>query len=154
MTDPVDKHPDLPYTLSCDQALFDMDKVFLWLSVDAYWSKGLPREIFDRSFKNALAFGLFHDQHGQVGVARMVTDKATFAYLADVYIDPNFRGQGLAIWLMQFVMDHPELQGLRRMMLATGDMHALYRKFGFKDANDSKLLMEIIRPNIYANTSE
>jgi len=154
MTDAVHQHPDLPFSVSCDQARFEMDRVFHWLSVEAYWSKGLPRDIFDRSFKNAIAFGLFHETGRQVGVARVITDKATFAYLADVYMDPDYRGQGLAKWLMELVIAHSELQGLRRMMLATSDMHALYRQFGFEDARGSKLLMEIIKPDIYVHKSE
>ena len=149
MSETVREHLDLPFTVTCDQSRFEMDKVYRWLSVEAYWSKGLPREIFDRSFRNAIGFGVFHREGGQVGVARVVTDKATFAYLADVYIEPDYRGQGLAKWLMAQVMAHADLQGLRRMMLATSDMHSLYRQFGFKDAHGSKLLMEIVKPDIY-----
>ena len=149
MTEDRIQHPDLPYTLSFDLGDFELDKVHHWLSVEAYWSKGLPRELMERSFRNSIVLGLYHNDVGQVGLARTVTDKATFSYLADVYISNTHRGLGLANWLMKAMMAHRDLQGLRRMMLATSDMHALYRKFGFKDARDSKLLMEIVEPGIY-----
>jgi len=143
------QHSELPFFMSTNYADFDMDRVFQWLSHEAYWSKGIPRTTLERSFENSLAFGLFHESEGQVGVARMVTDKAVFAYLADVFIAKNYRGFGLGQWLMEVILQHPDLQGLRRMLLATSDMHALYRKFGFSDAHGSKLLMEIVRPDIY-----
>jgi len=142
-------HPSLPYNLSFDLNDFDLDRAHHWLSVEAYWSRGLPRDIMERSFENSIVLGLYHNDSGQVGLARMVTDKATFAYLADVYIAEDHRGLGLAKWLMESIMAHLDLQGLRRMMLATSDMHALYRKFGFKDVRESKLLMEIVDLDIY-----
>jgi len=143
------KHPSLEYALSFELADFQLDTVHSWLSRDAYWSKGLPRKVMERSFRNSLVIGLYHTELGQAGMARMVTDKATFAYLSDVYIAESHRGLGLANWLMETLMAHPDLQGLRRIMLATSDMHALYRKFGFRDVGQSKLLMEIIDPDIY-----
>jgi len=142
-------HPDLPYLLSTAFEDFDMDRVYHWLSKEAYWSKGIPRDTLRRAFKNSISFGLFHEQDGQVGTARMVTDGATFGYLADVFIDEKYRGQGLAPWMMEAIMTHPNIKGLRRTMLATSDMHNLYRKFGFKDVRESKILMEIVKPDIY-----
>ena len=146
------QHADLPYSLSFKLSDFDLDKVHHWLSVEAYWSRGLPRDIMERSFENSIVLGLYHNDAGQVGLARMITDKATFAYLGDVFIAENHRGHGLANWLMETIMAHHDLQGLRRMMLATADMHALYRKFGFKDVRDSKRLMEIVDLDIYVGS--
>jgi GNAT superfamily N-acetyltransferase len=144
-------HATLPFYISTDFADFDVDRLYQWLSVEAYWSKGVPRETLVRAFENSLVFGLFHNQLGQIGSARMITDKATFGYLADVYIDGAHRGQGLAIWLMETVMTHPDITPLRRTMLATSDMHPLYRKFGFNDVGTSEMLMEIVKLDIYKN---
>ena len=143
------QHKELPYILTTDFDSFEMDRVHRWLSREAYWSAGIPLATLKRAFENSISFGLFHEKNGQVGVARMVTDKATFAYLADVFIDEIYRGMGLAKWMMESIMAHPELQGLRRTMLATSDMHSLYRKFGFEDVGESEILMEIVKPDIY-----
>jgi GNAT superfamily N-acetyltransferase len=137
------------YDIKTDVTAFDFIRVHDWLSNDAYWSPDIPLNVVERAFSNSLAFGLFHAKQGQVGVARMITDRATFAYLADVYIDPQHRGQGLAIWLMETIMAHTELQGLRRMMLATSDMHALYRKFGYTKLANPEIIMEQVKPDIY-----
>lgn len=142
-------HPELPYVISTDFAAFDMVLVHNWLSVDAYWSTDIPFDTIERGFKNSLAFGMFRQSGEQVGVARMITDRATFAYLADVFIIPEERGQGLAKWLMEVIMGHPELKGLRRLMLATRDMHPLYRQFGFKNVEGHDLLMEISIKDAY-----
>ena len=145
-------HATLPFYISTDFADFDVDRLYQWLSVEAYWSKGVPRETLIRAFKNSLVFGLFHDQLGQIGSARMITDKATFGYLADVYIDGAHRGQGLANWLIETIMAHPDIALLRRTMLATSDMHPLYRKFGFKDVGTTEMLMEIVKLDIYKSS--
>lgn len=139
-----------PYSIITDLSLFDLKRVHHWLSVDAYWSKDIPIETVVTAFENSLAFGLFHESDGQVGVARMVTDKATFAYLADVYIVATHRGRGLGKALMDDIMAHENMQGLRRMMLATSDMQPLYRKYGFSDLRKPELLMERVDPEIYA----
>lgn len=143
------QHANLSYYVSTDITDFDLALVHKWLSVDAYWSQNIPQGIVKKAFSNSLAFGMFKENGVQVGVARMVTDCATFGYLADVFIVPEERGQGLAKWLMTIIMEHPELQGLRRVMLATSDMHPLYRQFGFKDVDGSDLLMEIVHKDIY-----
>ena len=96
----------------------------------------------------SLCFGLFHEAH-QIGLARVVTDRATYAWLCDVYVLEEYRGQGLAVWLMECVCARPDLQGLRRFSLATRDAHELYRKFGFEDLDDPSKHMEIFRPRIY-----
>ncbi len=146
-------HTELPYYISMNYNEFNTEKLHRWLNVDAYWSAGIPFEVMDKAFRNSLCFGLFHDGIGQVGVARMITDTSTFAYLADVFICDDHRGAGLGKWLIDTVMAHPELQGLRRMMLATSDMHSLYAQFGFENVqNNNKILMEIVKPDLYKPT--
>lgn len=143
------QHRTLPYYITTDINAFDLKQVHAWISA-TYWAKDIPFDILARSFENSLAFGLFHDDGRQVGCARMITDRATFAYLGDVYIDGSCRRNKLGRWLMDAIMAHPELQGLRRMMLATSDMHALYRQVGFKDLAKPEIIMEIARPDIYS----
>jgi len=139
----------LPFHIHTDVVHFDHALVHKWLSIDAYWSEGIPADLLRKALRNSLSFGVFRNTGEQVGVARMVTDSATFGYLADVFLCPKVRGQGLAKWLMKTIMEHPELQGLRRTMLATRDMHPLYRQYGFKDIKGHPLLMEITVPDIY-----
>jgi ribosomal protein S18 acetylase RimI-like enzyme len=134
------------YWLSCDLDRMSVDVIHGYLSQE-YWSKGIPREVVARSMQNSLCFGVFHETE-QVGFARVITDFATFAYVADVFVLKQHRGRGLATWLMQFVMKHPQLQGLRRWVLATRDAHGLYEKVGFKLLNPDRW-MEIVVPNIY-----
>ncbi|MCL2917256.1 GNAT family N-acetyltransferase [Shewanella litorisediminis] len=114
----------------------------------SYWAKGIPEATLRRALENSLCFGLFCADE-QIGFARMITDKATFAYLADVFVLESHRGRGGSKVLMQAVMAHPELAGLRRMMLATSDAHGLYRQFGFTDLGNPGIMMEIHRPNVY-----
>lgn len=128
---------------------FDFQRVCGWLGNEAYWSEGIPNDTVIKAFENSVSFGLFHDQSGQVGIARMITDLATFSYLADVFIDENHRGQGLGRMLMEAINSHPELQGLRRQMLATRDMHKLYEQYGYTSVGSSDLLMEKVDQDIY-----
>jgi GNAT superfamily N-acetyltransferase len=114
----------------------------------AYWSPGIPLEIVQRAIDNSLCFGAF-DGAAQVAFARVVTDKTTFAYLGDVYVLEAYRGQGLSVRLIETVMKHPDLQGLRRFMLATRDAHSLYGKFGFTPLSSPPRFMEKHRPNAY-----
>lgn len=114
----------------------------------SYWAKGIPQATLQKALQNSLCFGLF-DGEQQVGFARMVTDKATFAYLADVFVLESHRGHGGAKTLMTAIMDHADLQGLRRMLLATRDAHSLYRQFGFTDLARPEIMMELHRPDIY-----
>ena len=115
----------------------------------SYWAAGIPEDVVLRSVQGSLCFGLYEGER-QVGFARAITDRATFAYLADVYVLEEFRGRGLGRWLIECVMAHPALQGLRRMMLVTRDAHWLYRPFGFAEPDDSSRYMEIRRSNVYA----
>ena len=135
------------YEITCDKARLDIGAIHEFLR-KSYWSPGVPREIVERAIANSLCFGLFHEG-SQVGFARVITDKATFAYLADVYVLPGHRGQGLSLQLMERVMQHPDLQGLRRMLLGTLDAHSLDEKFGFRPLRAPDRLMEIHKPDIY-----
>jgi GNAT superfamily N-acetyltransferase len=138
------------YRLSTDHADMDIDAIHAYIS-RSYWAAGIPRAVLAKAISNSLCFGVFTAAGEQIGFARMVTDRATFAYMADVYILESHRGQGLSKWLVQQVMAHPDLQGLRRINLATADAHGLYRRFGFTALAAPERMMEIVRPDIYRN---
>jgi GNAT superfamily N-acetyltransferase len=135
------------FTISTDPEKLDPGMIHEFLAA-SYWAKGIPREVVDRSIEGALCFGLFEDGR-QVGFARVITDLATFAYLADVFVLESHRGHGLATWLMESILAHPRLQGLRRWMLVTRDAHPLYRKVGFRDLAHPERIMERTSPGIY-----
>jgi GNAT superfamily N-acetyltransferase len=137
-----------PYELSTDPARLDLQAVHAYLT-RSYWSPGIPRDVVDRAAANSLCFGLYHAGEGQVGFARVVTDRATFAYLCDVYVLEGHRGHGLSKWLMTAIVEHPELQGLRRFMLGTKDAHGLYAQYGFTPLDNPARMMEILRPQVY-----
>lgn len=135
------------YAISTDSSRFDIDLIHRFLT-NSYWAEGIPREIVERSIKNSLCFGIFdHDQ--QVGFARVITDCATFAYLGDVFIIESHRGRELSKQLMQAIMEHPELQGLRRWSLVTRDAHGLYEQFGFTSLANSQRHMERYDKEVY-----
>jgi len=117
------------YTISTDKARLDVDLIHAFLSERAYWALGRSRALVETSIANSLCFGVYAGDQ-QVGFARVVTDCATFAWLCDVFILEAQRGRGLAKWLVEVIVAHPDLQGLRRMLLATRDAHELYRRFG------------------------
>ena len=129
------------YVISTDNTRLDVSVIYDFLSNDSYWAQGRSLELVKRSLENSLNFGLF-DGDSQIGFARVVTDYATFAWLADVFVVDERRGEGLAIWLMEVVTTHPRLQGLRRWVLATRDAHELYRKFGFNELSEPARWME------------
>jgi GNAT superfamily N-acetyltransferase len=136
-----------PYRITTDVSRFDLDQIWRWLR-GSYWAKDIPRALVERSVRGAMSFGVMHGRR-QVALARVITDRVTFAYLADVFVDESVRGQGLGRWLMEVIRAHPELQGLRRWMLATRDAHGLYAKVGFHALAHPEWLMEITRPNPY-----
>jgi GNAT superfamily N-acetyltransferase len=136
-----------PYRISDDPADVDLAVVHEFLET-SYWARGIPRETVARAIAHSLTFSLLLGDR-QVGFARTVTDRATFAYLADVFVVENQRGRGLGAWLVETVLAHPELQGLRRWLLATRDAHALYRKFGFAAVADPSTLLTRHDPDIY-----
>lgn len=125
----------------------DVEAVHAYL-VHAYWCPGIPREVVERAVAASLCFSLLH-QGQQVGFARVVTDRATFAYLADVYVLEAHRRKGLSKWMMERIRAHPALQGLRRWLLMTKDAHGLYAQFGFKALGNPDRAMEIVDPDIY-----
>lgn len=137
------------FYISTDKAKMDIDMIHQYLSVDSYWAKGIPREKVEKSIANSFCFGVF--QNGkQVGFAKVITDFTTIAYLGDVFILEEFRGLGLSKLLMESIMNHPELQGLRRWILLTADAHELYKKFGWNSIKDPSRWMEIHTKNPYA----
>jgi GNAT superfamily N-acetyltransferase len=136
-----------PYEITCDKARLDIGAIHNFLS-QSYWSPGIPRAVVERAIANSLCFGVLCLDK-QVGFARVITDKATFAYVSDVYILAEHRGKGLARRLMEHIAQHPELQGLRRILLATRDAHALYAKFGFTPLAAPDRIMEIHNLNAY-----
>jgi GNAT superfamily N-acetyltransferase len=135
------------FSISTDRSKLDRGMIHDFLAA-SYWATGIPRDVVDRSIEGALCFGLFEDGR-QVGFARVITDSATFAYLADVFVIESHRGHGLATWLMESILAHPRLQGLRRWMLVTRDAHPLYRKVGFRDLAHPERIMERTFPGIY-----
>jgi GNAT superfamily N-acetyltransferase len=157
------------YLISTNKTRLDIDAMHAFLT-RSYWSPGVSRAIIERFVANSLCFGVYHRGaagHGdgqrapaagprgasaetQVGFARAVTDRTTFAYLADVYILEAHRGQGLSKRLVRCILDHPDLQGLRRFMLATKDAHTLYQQFGFQALSTPSLMMEIVDPAMLA----
>jgi GNAT superfamily N-acetyltransferase len=130
------------YEISDDPARLDMELVHGFLSGEAYWSRGVPRDVFERAVTESLNVGVYRDG-AQVGYARVVTDRATFAWLCDVFIAADHRGRGLGHWLVESVLTHPDLQGLRRILLATADAHGVYRSLGFTELADPRRFMEI-----------
>ena len=134
------------YLVSTDRRRLDVAAIHAFLH-GSYWARGIPREVVERSLRGSLCFGLFEWER-QVGFARVVTDGATFAYLADVFVLPSHRGRGLATWLLECVLSHPGLQGLRRFLLFTRDAHALYARFGFAALEDPRTAMVIHEPGM------
>jgi GNAT superfamily N-acetyltransferase len=126
------------YSISTDPARLDLDLIHAFLAREAYWAKGMPFEVMRRSIEHSLPFGLYWRDE-QVGFARAVTDYAVFAYVGDVFVLPAHRGRGLSKWLMEAMLAHPDLQGLRRWNLATRDAHGLYRRYGFETAGPNTL---------------
>ena len=135
------------YSVSSNPLLLDLDVIHGFIS-QSYWAKGIPRTLVEKMVENSLCFGVYH-KTAQVGFARVITDRATFAYLADVFILPDHRGNGLSKALVQTILAHPDLQGLRRWMLVTLDAQKLYEQFGFTVAAHPERHMEIHRAGIY-----
>jgi GNAT superfamily N-acetyltransferase len=133
------------YEIDDDPGRLDVDAIHAFLARDAYWSAGIPRDVLSRAIAGSLNFGLYGNG-AQVGFARVVSDKATFAWLCDVYVLPDHRGHGLGHWLVRAALDHPDLQGLRRIMLATSDAHRIYADCGFAPLSDPQRWMAIATP--------
>jgi GNAT superfamily N-acetyltransferase len=145
------------YFISTDASKLDIDIIYHYLSEESYWAKDIPRAVVEKSIINSLCFGLYYNNEQalpagrQVGFARLITDKATFAFLADVFILPQYRGKGLSKWLLQTIHAHPKLQGLRRWLLGTKDAHGLYEQFGWTRFTEeaSNRFMQKHNPDVY-----
>ncbi len=131
-----------------DVSFLQIDMIHKFLSEESYWAKERTREQTQRAIENSLSFGVYKGEK-QIGFARVVTDYATFAYIGDVFILNEFRGRGISKWLMETIVNHPDLQNLRRWILATRDAHALYEKFGFTELKVPERWMEKTAPNAY-----
>jgi len=134
------------YEISTDKSLIDFEVVYKYLNGDSYWANGIQAEKLRKAVENSMCFGVYDRENNQVGFARVITDQATFAYICDLFILPGFRGLGLSKWLVQSILGHPELQGLRRWSLATADAHGLYNQFGFTQITRPEVWMEIFSP--------
>jgi N-acetylglutamate synthase-like GNAT family acetyltransferase len=136
------------YSITTDKSKMDVHYIHAFLRT-SYWAQKIPLDVVERSIQGSLCFAILHENK-QIGFARVITDEATFAYLADVFVDPAYRGRGLSKWLMEVIMSYPSLQGLRRFMLATRDAHGLYSQFGFRPmVVDSNRYMHIHNPEVY-----
>lgn len=136
-------------SISTDKGKLDIEAIHEFLSTKAYWSLNIPKYKVQTAIENSFCFGVYQDKK-QIGFARIITDFSTIAYLGDVYILEEHRGRGISKWLMETIMSHPELQGLRRWILLTGDTHELYRKFGWTAIADPTKWMEIHNKNVYS----
>ena len=138
------------YSISTNPRRLDRDAVHRFLSRESFWAQGIPKKTVATSMKHSLCFGLF-DRGEQIGFARVVTDRATYAYLCDVYVLEDYRGKGLGTWLMKAVMSHPDLQGLRRFQLVTRDAHRLYERVGFRPPQHPERHLEIFKHGMYVS---
>lgn len=136
------------FTITTDKSKMDIDAIHDFLSKYSGWSNGIPFDRVKTSIDNSLNFGLFHND-SQIGFARVISDFSTIAYLGDIYVLDNYRGQGLSKKLMKAVMEHPDLQGLRRWILLTSTADWLYEKYGFKKLPRPEIYMELFDPNVY-----
>lgn len=136
------------YEISTDKNRLNTEMIYRYLSEESYWAAAIPKETFLRSLEHSICFGLYSGDE-QIGFARVTSDRATFAYLADVFILEPHRGKGVAGLLIKEVLVHPELQGLRRWLLATRDAHSLYAKFGFTPLAIPDRWMELHNPDVY-----
>ena len=137
------------WLISDDPARFDLARAHSWISRESYWAENIPLAMFEKALKNSLTVGAFADDDAMAGMARAVTDRATFGWICDVFVEEARRGQGLGKALMAYLMDHPDLQGFRRLHLATRDAHGLYAGFGFEALTGVDRWMEIRNREVY-----
>ena len=136
------------FTISTDKSKLDLISIHEFLSKETDWAHGIPIDTVKKSIENSLCFGVY-DQGQQIGFARVISDFSTIAYLGDVYVLNEYRGKGLSKWLMEEIMNHPNLQGLRRWILLTNTAEWLYKKFGFTEIPNPEFYMEKHDPNVY-----
>jgi GNAT superfamily N-acetyltransferase len=137
------------FYITTDKTKLDVDAIHDFLSTKAYWCLNIPKNKIVTAIENSLCFGVYHNEK-QIGFARIISDFSTIAYLGDVYVLEEYRGQGLSKWLMDTIMNHPDLQDLRRWILLTGDAHGLYRQFGWTAISDASKWMELHNKNVYS----
>ncbi len=140
------------FVITTDQRRFDIDVIHDYLTSHAYWSAGIPKSVVRRAIDNSLCFGLLEGTR-QAGFTRAVTDRATFAWICDVFVLEEYRGRGLGSWLVASALEHPDMQGLRRIVLATRDAHELYRRAGFGPLPSPDRWMAIADPDVYTRRS-
>jgi GNAT superfamily N-acetyltransferase len=136
------------FVISTNRQRLDMEMLHAYLA-SSYWASGMPRTVLERGIENSLTFGIYRED-AQVGFARVITDLATYAYLSDVFVLEEYRGQGLSKWLMECILAHPDLQGLRRFALFTRDAQGLYERYGFAPSRSPSTYLERWTPNVYA----
>ena len=137
------------FSITTDNNKISLDVVHAFLANESFWAKNIPRHTVARSITHSLCFGLFKNDE-QIGYARVITDRATIAYLGDVFVLASHRGQGHSRWLMECLTSHPDLQGLRRWVLLTSDAHGLYEKFGFSAIDSPQMWMQKFNAQVYA----
>jgi N-acetylglutamate synthase-like GNAT family acetyltransferase len=142
-------HVQNNYTISTDRSLLDLNVIHGYLS-RSYWAEDIPKKTVEKAIANSLCFGIYNNKR-QVGFARVISDYTTFAYLADVFVLEEERGKSLSKWLMECILKHPQLQGLRNFCLLTRDAHSLYERFGFKGLERPQNFMAIKKDNFYKN---
>lgn len=141
------------YLLSDERERLDVDAIWGFLRT-AYWSENVPRDVVERAIEGSLCVGLYAPDGAQAGFARAVTDSATFAWIADVFVLSEHRGRGLGVWLVEWLLAHPRLQGLRAVTLATRDAHSLYERFGFVRDGDRRLVRQVPTAELYGTPAE
>lgn len=139
----------MTYEISDDPQRFDLTRGHRWISTQSYWAQDVPFETFAKSCANSLTVGAYAPDGTMAAMARVVTDRATFGWICDVFVDADHRGAGLGKLIMAYLKAHPDLQGFRRLHLATRDAHELYRQFGFTDLTAPENWMEIRDPDVY-----
>lgn len=137
------------YVVSDDVTRFDVARAHQWIGGQSYWAGGIPLETFAKACAGSLTVGAYGPDGGMAGMARVVTDRATFGWICDVFVDDAHRGAGVGKLLMAYLKEHPDLQGFRRMHLATRDAHGLYAQFGFTPLTGAETWMEIRDPDVY-----
>jgi GNAT superfamily N-acetyltransferase len=147
----IDEHQEGDFIVSTDPKRLDRVFTYQWLANEAYWSQGLPFNVFKRMVDHSLCFGVYYRTGKQVGFGRVITDYTTFAWLTDVFIIDEYRGKGLSVFLMNCILGHPELKILRRWLLGTDQAHGLYRKFGFGELDHPENFLTLHHSQMYTS---
>ncbi len=141
------------YELSDDRERLDLDAIWAYLRT-AYWSENVPRDVVERALAGSLALGLYAPGGDQAGLVRAVTDSATFAWIADAFVLSEHRGRGLGVWMVESLLAHPGVRGVRRIVLATRDAHGLYERFGFESITDRLMERSTPAAELYGSPGE